>query len=592
MSEPKKKFRQYSVEYLKYGFISSPGNSSLPMCLLCNKTLSNDSMKPSKLKEHLIKIHSDKKDKDLTFFQTVKEKYLKTPSLQQLIGTTSTRDDDGLRASYNISLLIAKSGKPHTIGEELILPAITEVIRTVLHRPAFDIIKRIPLSNNTVQRRIDEMAQCVENSLCEYLKTCEFSIQLDESTLPGNEALLLAYVRFVKEEKFCQELLFGKCLETDTKGETLFTELKRFFDVKAIPLTNIISVATDGAPAMVGRYRGFLAYLKQAVPNVFSVHCVIHRHHLVAKNLSQRLHGSLDYVIRAVNKIKRNALNERLFAQLCLENDEDYNRLLLHTEVRWLSKSACLNRFYALFDTVLEFLESKDNGLRHNLINSKNDIAYMTDLFGKFNETNLKLQGDQLNLIKTKSVMSAFVAKLLLYKQNLGRGDCSQFPNLSKLQNRDEDMLAYCQHLTALHADLNQRFEDILHLNVPDWVLNPFARGQTQSHAESIEIQEQLIEISTNEELKPMFQQGYHKFWLQKQIPIFYPALWVTVQKLLTAFPSSYLVERGFSAVMNLITKKRNRLEISARGDLRLLLTNIEPDINILIKSHHVHPSH
>ena len=116
------------------------------------------------------------------------------------MGTTSKRDDNGLRASYNISLLIAKSGKPNTFGEELILPAVSEVISTVLHKPAFDITKRIPLSNNSVQRRIDEMAQCVENSLCDYLKTSEFSLQLDESTLPGNEALLLAYVKCVKEE--------------------------------------------------------------------------------------------------------------------------------------------------------------------------------------------------------------------------------------------------------------------------------------------------------------------------------------------------------------------------------------------------------
>ena len=73
------------------------------------------------------------------------------------------------------------------------------------------------------------------------------------------------------------------------------------------------------------------------------------------------MHGSLDYVIRAVNKIKRNAINERLFTKPCLENDEDYNHLLLNTEVCWLSKSACLNRFYALFDLVLEFVEGKDN---------------------------------------------------------------------------------------------------------------------------------------------------------------------------------------------------------------------------------------
>ena len=140
----------------------------------------------------------------------------------------------------------------------------------------------------------------------------------------------------------------------------------------------------------------------------------------------------------------------------------------------------------------------------------------MTDLFAKFNETNLKLQGDQLNVIKTKSVISAFVAKKILYNQNLGRGECSQIQNLSKLQNRDEDLFTYGQHLAALRADLNRRFQDILHLDIPDWVLNPFARGKTQipDIDESILIQEQLIELSTNEELKPMFEQGYHTFWL------------------------------------------------------------------------------
>ena len=61
------------------------------------------------------------------------------------------QNDDGLRASYNISLLIAKAGKSHTIGEELTQPAISKVICTMLHKPASDIIKKISLSNNTVQ---------------------------------------------------------------------------------------------------------------------------------------------------------------------------------------------------------------------------------------------------------------------------------------------------------------------------------------------------------------------------------------------------------------------------------------------------------
>ena len=46
--------------------------------------------------------------------------------------SSSKNSDDGLKASYNISLLIAKACKPHTIGEELILPAVKEVIKTVV----------------------------------------------------------------------------------------------------------------------------------------------------------------------------------------------------------------------------------------------------------------------------------------------------------------------------------------------------------------------------------------------------------------------------------------------------------------------------
>jgi hypothetical protein len=56
----------------------------------------------------------------------------------------------------------------------------------------------------------------------------------------------------------------------------------------------------------------------------------------------------------------------------------------------------------------------------------KNDIAYLTDLYNTFNDTNLQLQ-DDLNLIKAKATISALVSKLALYKQNLGRRQSISF---------------------------------------------------------------------------------------------------------------------------------------------------------------------
>lgn len=55
-----------------------------------------------------------------------------------------------------------------------------------------------------------------------------------------------------------------------------------YLEEKTIPLENVIAVATDRAPAMTGRYRGFIAFMKNAVRGIYTIHCIVHRQHLVA----------------------------------------------------------------------------------------------------------------------------------------------------------------------------------------------------------------------------------------------------------------------------------------------------------------------
>ncbi|CAH1963203.1 unnamed protein product [Acanthoscelides obtectus] len=356
-------------------------------------------MKPSKLQDHLRRCHPDKTEKDLKYFQTLKDKFQKGPTLDRMFASTSQRNN-GLRASYNISLLIAKSGKPHTIGEKLILLAVEEVLKTVLHKPASDIIKRIPLSNNTVERRIDEMSSDIESFLCNYLQTSHFSIQLDESTLPDNAALSLAYVHFIMNQETYEELLFARTLMTDTK----------------------------------------------------------------------------------------------------------------------------------------EFLDTKDKILKENLMKRKTDIAYL----------------------KTKSILSAFLARVKLMKQNIGRGEFSQFPNLSQTSCQ-EDVSTYVQHLNALCSDFESRFEDILTMVIPPWIINPYGDIEETN----VIIQEELTELSTNEELKVQFKYGYQQFWLQNNIPVTYPI----VDSAEYIFPM-----RGHSFLPNdsdfaSIEKKKRRLERAERPE-------------------------
>ena len=78
------------------------------------------------------------------------------------------------------------------------------------------------------------MSSDIKSFLCNYLQTTHFSIQLGESTLPDNAALLLAYVRFIMNQEIYEELLFARTLLTDTKGESIFYVLKDYFIEKAI----------------------------------------------------------------------------------------------------------------------------------------------------------------------------------------------------------------------------------------------------------------------------------------------------------------------------------------------------------------------
>ena len=167
------------------------------------------------------------------------------------------------------------------------------------------------------------MANTIISELIRYKCT----IQLDESTFSTNN-ILMAYVRFCSASMKCiiDEFVFAKYLRLDSKGETIYKTLQEYFEFHDIPLTNITAVTCDGVPAMIGRYRGFSAFLKETVPEIITVHCVTHRRHIVSKNLSSELHNYLQVCIRAINIMK----SDRFvlgYLHDCKENSDTFKHL-------------------------------------------------------------------------------------------------------------------------------------------------------------------------------------------------------------------------------------------------------------------------
>lgn len=131
------------------------------MCLVCQQTLINETMKPAHLKYHFDTKHSDKKTNYCHIFYNLRP----LPKKQKTMNTMFTEENDGMIASYNIAILVAKTGKSDTIGEILLQPVIKDVLSTVMHKNSGTIVNKIPLSKDTVSRRIDEIVTDVKHQL-------------------------------------------------------------------------------------------------------------------------------------------------------------------------------------------------------------------------------------------------------------------------------------------------------------------------------------------------------------------------------------------------------------------------------------------
>jgi hypothetical protein len=120
-------------------------------------------MKPSKMKDHLERIHCNKKSEELDYFKALKAKFWSRPRLETFFKSPANADlEGGQKSSYSTALSIAKKGKPYCIGEEVIEPALEEVIRNVMKTNPDPVLKSVPFSASTVKRRIEEMAHNME----------------------------------------------------------------------------------------------------------------------------------------------------------------------------------------------------------------------------------------------------------------------------------------------------------------------------------------------------------------------------------------------------------------------------------------------
>ena len=301
--------------HIKNLFIANEhGGESLPQCVICMKTLSNSTMKPSLLKLHLATNHVKEKEQDESYFQQLGEN-AKRQCLDKS-GVIFQKEKGIVKALYEVTLLVAKSMKALAMGKSLVMSAAKILVKNVIGVEATAKLKTASLSNNMVKNLIEEMPIDIADQVISSVKDSKhgFSMQLDKSTDTTNNAQLLIYTRYTTQNYDAEtELLMNKELSSTTKGKDAFEVLYNFFKQNEIDWEKLICCTIDGAPSMLGRKSGFTTFMETVSSNVTIIHCFIHRFALCAKMLPEKMLLCLKRVIKLVNFVKRSAVNAQLF---------------------------------------------------------------------------------------------------------------------------------------------------------------------------------------------------------------------------------------------------------------------------------------
>lgn len=273
---------------------------------------------------------------------------------------------------------------------------------------------------------------------------------------------------------------------------------------------------------------------------------------------------------------------------MCEDFQSEYINLLYHSDSRWLSRGKVLSRVVSLRTEIEIFLTEKKHSLAEKFNN--NDwlakLAFPSDIFEHLNVLNTEMQGRNRTMVDIGEKITSFKNKLALWRQKLSRGQIASFPTLNQfLEDSTEisihtlaPVLTY--HLKKLESEMNRYIPENVELSKFSWVRNPFDVDVEEFGEDIFRFQEELIDLKGDQILRDKFKNlSLTEFWAQLMNK---PVLSKEAEKALLPFPTTYLCEAGFSALVVIKIKYRNRLDAS--HDLRCALSiNIQPDLNKLV---------
>lgn len=593
------KRRKYQESFIQFGFTWSGSiEDQYPHCLVCATDFAQSSMKASHMRRHLESRHGELMNKPVSYFRNLLAKSnMSTRKSVPPIGNSD--EDNALKATYEVSLMIAKSGQVESIDQLIptIMLCTEKIVSTMFGQIRADKLKNIQLSSDIVLKRIAAMAENVKIQMVEAVQSSEwFALQIDESTDVVGLNQLLVFVRGIANEEMFEDILFCKPLQVSpVTGEDLFNMINTFFTQNSISWSKCISVATDGAKAMnLVYFDALLKMILQANANIRLVQCCIHRDALLAKSLPFNLSNVLSDAVNMINFIKTKPLecSSNMYEEMGCKHEQ----LFTHTERRWLSQSNVLARFFESHEEIEKYfaqnsssLTSKglpDNFEPSNIGNREwlIQLAYLSDLLEKLNFWNASLQGEGSNVFHIHQKSETMLKMLELWKQSIQKDNSDPFEALhSFLTKHETNIGAYPAIKDGILFSLGEMQKLFrTYFAEPDetltWIRDPFTANVENTKLD-LQQMEELMSIACDPLLKATYaDHSLINFWIVAKGEC--PSLASIALQHLLPFTCTNLCESAFSFLVCLKMKYISKENFEE--DLRLRLSNFSPDIDEL----------
>lgn len=464
-----------------------------------------------------------------------------------------------------------------------------------------DVFNAVSLSASTITRRVEEIGGNVYAQLQQKTKDFDFfSLALDESTDVQDTAELLIFIRGVTANfEMCEELAALQSLKGTTTGEDIFDKVCQTMQQLDLDWAKLASITTDGAPSMVGAYRGLIGRMNREMEErgltaPLQVHCLIHQQALCCKVL--KWDSVMKVVVSCINFIRANGLKHRQFQQFLSELKSAYGDVLYYTEIRWLSRGKVLRRFYELLPEINAFLQLKGKTVPELIDPAwKWHLAFLTDVTEMLNGLNLQLLGKGKLICDMYSHIKAFEVKLSLVLEQVKKHNFTHLPATQSI-SAEKPAVAFpgencVEALEMLKAEFGVRFRE-LHVHVKEIRLfqNPFVADIDKAQPS---YQFELAKLQNCDVLKDAFKPNSLIDFYAALPNDTYPNIKKHAMKMSTLFGSTYICEQTFSRMKLLKTPKRSRLtDEHLHQCLRLAVTRMEPDIQHLTSQMQAHNSH